>query len=63
MYITKAPTSEVMMARMLKVYGDKMVFGTEVFKEGRAVNVSGVAIGITSDINWAVIEGSNVLNK
>ena len=53
----------MMMTRMLKVYGDEMVFGTEVFKEGRAVNVSGVAIGITSDMNWAVIEGSNVLNK
>ena len=53
----------MMMARMLEVYGDKMVFGTEVFKEGGAVNVSGVTIGITSDINWAVIEGSNVLNK
>ena len=61
--IMQATPGKVMMARVSKVDGDKLVLGAEVLEKSEPVSIFGVAIRITSNVYWAGMGGSNFFNE
>ena len=61
--IMETLASEMMMAGVIKIYGDELVFGAEMSQEGRTGKILWIAVGITSNIYWAMMAGGHFFNK
>ena len=61
--IIQATSSKVVMTRVSKIDGDKLVLRAEVLEKSEAVSIIWVAIGVSSNVNWTGMRGSNFFDE